>query len=130
MVTNKNEYSKKLSNMKFIISLLLMILLSFAACFYLPWWSIALTSFVVAFLIPQRPGRSFLTGFLALFLFWGLLSFYISSNNQHLLAHKISVVILKTDNPYLLILATALLGALVSGFGALSGALLRQINKN
>ena len=112
--------------MKFIISLLLIALLSVAACLYLPWWSIAIVAFIVAALIPQQPAKAFLTGFIALLLLWGSLSWYISSNNNHLLAHKVSMIILKTDSPYLLITATALIGALVAGFAALSGSYLRR----
>ena len=111
--------------MKFIVSLLLTALLSFAACLYMPWWSIAIAALLVAALIPQRPARSFLCGFLALFLLWGGLSLWISNNNGHLLAHKVSLLIIKVDNPYLLILITALIGALVGGLGALAGAFLR-----
>ncbi|MBK6379360.1 MAG: hypothetical protein IPO01_11525 [Chitinophagaceae bacterium] len=112
--------------MKFFISLILTILLSFAACLLLPWWSIAVAAFVVAALIPQKPFKAFLTGFIALFLLWGGLSFWISNNNGHILAHKVSQLILKMDNPYLLVLATALIGALVAGFAALAGSYLRK----
>ena len=112
--------------MKFFISFILTILLSFAACLFLPWWSIAMAAFVVAALIPQKPGKAFLTGFIALFLLWGGLSYWLSNNNDHILAHKVSQLILKMDNPYLLILATALIGALVAGFAALAGSYLRK----
>ena len=112
--------------MKFIISLILTALLSFGACLYLPWWSIAIAAFIVAALIPQKPGKAFLAAFVALFLLWGAFSFWLSNNNEHLLAHKVSVLILKMDSPYLLILATALIGGLVAGFAALSGAYLRK----
>ena len=91
--------------MKFITSLILTALLSFAACLFLPWWGIAIAAFIVAALIPQNSGKAFLTGFLALLLLWGGLSFWISNNNNHLLAHKVSMLILKMDNPYLLIFA-------------------------
>ena len=112
--------------MKFITSLILTALLSFAACLYTPWWSIAIAAFLVAVLIPQKPGKAFLTAFLALFLLWGGLSCWISNNNAHLLAHKISLLILKIDSPYLLMLATALIGGLVGGFAALTGAFARK----
>lgn len=112
--------------MKFIVSLLLIALLSVAACLYLPWWSIAIVAFIVSALIPQHPGKAFLTGFIALLILWGSLSWYISSNNNDLLAHKVSMIILKTDSPYLLITATALIGALVGGFAALSGSYVRR----
>lgn len=112
--------------MKFFVSLLLTALLSFAACLYLPWWSIALAAFLVAALVPQKPFRSFLAGFTALFLLWGGLSFFISRANEHILAHKISLLLIKSDSPYLLMLATAFIGALVAGLAALSGSYLRK----
>ena len=112
--------------MKFFISLILTILLSFAACLFFPWWIIAIAAFVVAALIPQKPFKSFMAAFIALFLLWGGLSFWMSNNNDHILAHKISQLILKMNNPYLLILATALIGALVAGFAALAGSYLRK----
>ena len=76
--------------MKFIVSLILIAFISFAACLYFPWWSVAIVAFFVAALIPQGAGKSFFTGFVALFLLWGGLSFWISNNNDHILAHKVS----------------------------------------
>ena len=112
--------------MKFITSLILTAVLSFAACLFLPWWSIAIAAFVVAVLIPQHPGKAFITGFAALFFLWAALSYWMSVKNEHVLAHKISLLILKMDSPYILILATALIGGLVAGLAALSGSLLRK----
>lgn len=101
-------------------------LLSFVACLYFPWWSIAIVAFVVTALIPQGPGKSFFTGFVALFLLWAELSFWISNNNDHILAHKVSLLILKIDSPYLLMFATALIGGLVAGFAAITASFLRK----
>ncbi|MEO6489378.1 MAG: hypothetical protein ABIO04_05495 [Ferruginibacter sp.] len=115
--------------MKFIVSLILMAVLSFAICLYLPWWSISIACFVVALFIRLRPGIAFLCGFLSLFILWGGLSFYISCNNNDILAHRISQIILKKDDPLLLIIATGLIGALVAAFAALSGSILRSVKK-
>jgi hypothetical protein len=112
--------------MKFIVSLIVTALLSFAVCLYFPWWSIAIVAFLVAALIPQSAGISFLTGFLSLFLLWGILSFLVSSGNQHILAHKMSLVMFKVDSVFLLILVTGLIGGLVAGFAALTGSFLRK----
>jgi hypothetical protein len=103
-----------------------MAVLSFTACLYFPWWSIAIVCFIVAALIPQRPGIAYLCGFMALFILWAGLSFWISNNNDHVLAHKISGVILKKDDPIQLILVTGLIGAIVAGFASLTGSLLRK----
>ena len=113
--------------MKFFISLLLTALLSFAACLFLPWWVIAIAGFVVGFGIPQKAGMAFLAGFLALFFLWVGLSYWLSASNNHLLAHKISMLFLKLDNPFLLIAVTGLIGGLVGGLGSLSGRLARKL---
>lgn len=112
--------------MKFLISLILTALSSFAICLYCPWWSIAIVAFVIAALIPQKPFVAFLSGFFALFLFWFSLTLYISNNNEHILAHKVSLIILKSDNPFALIVMTAGIGALVAGFAALAGSFARK----
>jgi hypothetical protein len=112
--------------MKFFISIVLIALLSVAACLYLPWWSIAVAAFIVSVIIPQKPLASFFSGFSALFLLWGGLSFYISSNNSHLMAKKISMLLLQSESPLTLVVATALIGALVAGLAALSGSFVRR----
>ncbi len=115
--------------MKFITTVVLTAVLSIAVCLFLPWWSIAIVSCLVALTIPQKPAVSFAAGFTALFIAWGLLAWYISANNNHLLAHKVSMLIIKSDSPYLLIVVTALIGSVVAGFAALSGSFLRRIPK-
>lgn len=113
--------------MKFLVSILLTALLSFAFGLYLPWWSLAIAAFVVAALIPLHPGLSFASGFLALLLLWGIMAWMISTSNDHILAHRMSQVILKKDAPGMLAMTTALIGALVGGFAALSGRMFRLL---
>jgi hypothetical protein len=112
--------------MKFFITIILTALLSFAFCLYLPWWSIAIAAFIVAILIPQPPFKAFGAASIALFLLWGGLSFWLSSNNGHLLAKKISILFIKSENITLLFLVTATIGALTAGFSALSASYLRR----
>lgn len=112
--------------MKFSITTVLILLLSFCACLYLPWWSIAIVAFLISALIPQRPALAFLAGFLALFLLWGGLSFFISTNNHHILANRVSLLIFKTQSAFILILITALIGALVGGLASLSGSFIQS----
>ncbi len=113
--------------MKLIVSIILTALLSYAACLFLPWWSIAIAAFLVALTIGLRPGYAFLAGFTGVFILWALISYTISLANGHLLAGKVSMLILKTENPLLLIVLSALIGALTAGMGALTGAYGRQI---
>lgn len=115
--------------MKFIISSILIILFSFLAGLYLPWWSIAIVAFLISIIIQQKHFVSFICGFLSLFLLWGFLSYWISMENDHILAHRVSLLIFKTDSPFLLIFATAFIGAIVAGFASLTGSYLRKENQ-
>jgi hypothetical protein len=112
--------------MKFIASAILIILFSFLSCLYFPWWTIAIVALLISIIIQQKHLASFICGFISLFLLWGFLSFWISVQNDHILAHRVSLLIFKTDSPFLLIFVTALIGALVAGFAALTGSFLRK----
>ena len=113
--------------MKFFVSIVLIAVLSFALSLFFPWWIIIIPSFIVARLIRQNPGRAFISGFLSLFLLWGIFATVLSINNNHILAGKASLLILKSGNPWMLILITAMIGGLISGLSSLSSSLL--INK-
>ena len=83
-------------------------------------------AFIIPVLIPQTHLASFISGFMALFLLWGIMSLWISTSNGNILAHRVSLLIFKTDSPFLLIFVTALIGAMVAGFAALTGSFLRK----
>ena len=108
--------------MRFILSFLLTACLAYLAGLILPWWSIAIVSFLVALLVKQSPGRSFLAGFLALFILWGLLAAWIDTKNESILSKKIAQIFSLGESSLALILVSAVVGALVAGFAAMSGA--------
>ena len=112
--------------MKFIVSAILIIFFSFLSGLYFPWWTLSIVAFLISVLIQQKPLTSFICGFVSLFLLWGFLSFVISTQNDHILAHRVSLLIFKTDSPFLLIIVTALIGAIVGGFAALAGSFVRS----
>jgi hypothetical protein len=111
--------------MKFFSVIIIIGLLCFASGFIFPWWAIAPLSFMVTLLIPQKPGISFLSAFLALFILWGGLASYMDVKNKHILSTKIAELFFDSKSNYLIIFVTALAGGLVTGFSALTASLLR-----
>ena len=112
--------------MKFIISFILTILLRFALCLFLPWWSIAIISFLVALLVKQKAGMAFAAGFSGLVLLWTGLAWWINVKNENILSARIGELLGIGNNPFLLITITAIIGGLVAGFAAMSGSYLRS----
>lgn len=115
--------------MRFILSVLLIAVLSFIAGIYLPWWSIAIISFLVALLLNQSLGKSFLAGFLGIFLLWSIIAVWIDLKNQSILSLKVAELFPLAGSNILLILVTALVGSTVAGFAALSGSSLGTVIK-
>jgi|SRR5579872_2452956 len=111
---------------KFLVTTVLIALLSFICGLFLPWWTIAPVAFVISALIPQGPSLSFLSGFLALFLLWGGLALAIDLANDSILSTRVAGVLPLQGSPTLLLLVTALLGALAGGGGALTASYLRK----
>ncbi|WP_341836289.1 hypothetical protein WJU16_00110 [Chitinophaga pollutisoli] len=115
--------------MRFVLAILLTALLGYILGLFLPWWVIAVAAFLVALIWQQRPGRAFASGFLAIFLLWGILAFVADVRNNHILSNRMSELIAGTRNPWILITVSAIIGGLVAGMGALSASVLRAAPK-
>jgi hypothetical protein len=112
--------------MKFTVAILLTALLSLVLCLYLPWWGIAVAAFIVRLIIPHSHWDSFLSGFLGIFFLWGIMAWWIDFKNNSILSQKIADILPLGGSAYLLILVTAIIGALVAGFAALTASYLRK----
>lgn len=128
------ETSRKLPifpnmKMKTFAHFLLILILAYVAGMVLPWWSIAVVAFLVTILIPLTPGKAFSSGFLGIFLLWLALAFYIDVRNDHILANRVSEMILKVRSAPLMGVVSSLIGGLVAGFASLSAAYLRAPRK-
>lgn len=111
--------------MRFLLTILLIAAGAALAEYFLPWWSLAVVAFLVALLIVLRPGKAFLAGFLAIALLWaGWALFRDLPNHQILSARMARLFGLPHSALYLVV--TALVGGLVGGLAAWSGALVRQ----
>lgn len=107
--------------MKTIINIILIAGFCYLAHLYIPfWWFFAVIAFMVSFAFGQNGVSSFLSGFIAIFLLWLALTLSSSLTNDFLLVEKMSNLI-GAPHASLLILGTALIGAVVGGFSSLAG---------
>jgi hypothetical protein len=115
--------------MKFVLSVLLIAVLSFLAGLFLPWWSIAIVAFLVALLIPQRIGYAFLSGLAGVFIFWAVHESWIDIKNGSRLSYKMAELFHLGGSSFLLIVVSAFIGGIVGGFAAMSGSSLRPLRR-
>lgn len=114
--------------MKFILTILLIAILSGITTYFLPWWSIAVVAFAVAIFMKQTPGKAFLAGFLGIAVLWCAWSLYRDIPNDHLLAGRLGKVF-GLPNAGLFIAVASLIGGIVGGMAAWSGALITTRKK-
>jgi len=85
-----------------------------------------LAAILTSIIISLTPWKAFLAGFLGVFLLWGILAWWIDSNNNSILSQKIAQLLPLGGSSVLLILLTAFIGALVAGFAGLAGSYVRK----
>ena len=112
--------------MKFVVALVLTAVFGYLLPLFLPWWSFAASSCIIAAVIIQKPWKSFLAGFTGLLLLWGILAVVLDMANNHLLSTKVAQLLPFGGSYTALIITTAIIGALLSGLAALSGSYLRK----
>ena len=110
--------------MKLISAIITVIILSAILENFLPWWTIAPVSFIVAYLFKLKWHNAFLAGFLGLFLLWAGMAFFIDHSNEHILSDKVSVLFFKSVKPFAVVIMSGVIGGLVAGFGGLAGSFL------
>jgi hypothetical protein len=106
--------------------MLVMLCLSLGVGMFLPWWSVALAGGVVGIFLLQKPWLAFLSGFTSIFIGWIVLAGWISVQNGHILAKRVSEIIFQHEQPLLLVLVSALIGAIIGGLSMMSGVLIRK----
>jgi len=111
-----------------ILAALLILILSFIAEMFLPWWSIATVAFAVGFVKRATGWKSFWAGFLGVGFLWWMTSGTIHIRTDGILTSKVAEM-LTLPLPILVILITGLIGGLVGGLAASSGFHFRAIVK-
>ncbi|ATL48423.1 hypothetical protein COR50_15335 [Chitinophaga caeni] len=112
--------------MRFIVALILTAAAAYGLGLFLDWWAIAIAAFLIGLLIPQKAGTAFICGFLSIALLWFSLAFIIDLYNDHIMANRISQLLLQRYAPKTIVVITALLGGIVGGFSMMTAAFVRN----
>jgi hypothetical protein len=107
--------------MRLLVSILLIALGSFIATSFLPWWMIAVVCFAVTFFFRLNSGKSFLAGFAGIFLLWLLVALFKDMANNYILSSRMAQLF-TLPSSFLFLLISAVIGGIVGGLAAWSGA--------
>jgi hypothetical protein len=85
--------------------------------------------FVSALFFSLKKAAVFFVPFLAVFLFFVIYAYMLSSVNNFILAKKIAILLPLGGDPFVLILVTGLIGGLATGVAAMFGKQLSNLVK-
>jgi hypothetical protein len=108
--------------MKFLIQLIFIIVVAFVLELFLPWWSIAVAAFAGGMVFNTR--ANFGAGFLAIAILWAIKALLIENSAAAPLTERVATIFM-TTKPILFII-TSVIGGLVGGFAAMTGAALHK----
>lgn len=115
--------------MKFLFKAILIALLVYIGELYLPWWSIAMAAFLGGLFIKTKGITAIFAGLFGVGIVWLWIAMRIDIETQSILTNKMAQLV-NTDNKYLVIAATALLGGIVGGLSAWTGHNFRKLFEN
>jgi hypothetical protein len=115
-----------MKKMHWLLSSLVMAVLTSALSILLPWWILCVICFLGGILGQKKAAISFLMGFVAIAISWGSLIIWLDVKNKHILSSRLASVFPLGGNPVYFILISILIGSLLGGLSCLSGSLFVQ----
>ena len=112
-------------NRNFLLGVVLITVLSAAAEYFFPWWTVAVVAFLVVLAMAFRPGKGFLAGFLGVLILWLIISLIKDFSNEHILSTRMAELF-SLPAGLLFIIVASLIGGLVGGLAGWSGAVVRK----
>jgi len=109
--------------MKFIIQIVAITFSAHLLALFLPWYCIAITPFAFGYLLKSN--TDFLAGFCSIAILWIFNAWLLDSDTSSDLSVRVANLF-SLPSKSLLYVIMAVIGGLVGGFAALSGALLRK----
>ncbi len=106
--------------MKLLFRIILIISLSYLASLYGPWWVLIAVSFLVSFGLYGNGFNVFISGFLGGGILWLCYAWFLDSSTKSILSEKI-VQLFPFEDPFMLIIATGIIGGLAAALGAITG---------
>ena len=109
--------------MKFIVQFIAILFFAHLLDLFMPWYCIALAAFLIGYFVKSK--YNFLAGFLAIATLWTFNAWLIDSSSSSDLPGRVAQILV-LPHKILVYVLMSIVGGLVGGFAALTGALLRE----
>jgi hypothetical protein len=111
--------------MRFIAQFIVIVIISHLLGLFTPWFSCAVAAFFAGYFVKSR--QNFLAGFMAVAILWTFNALIADLSSSSTLPLRVAQLF-GTNSVSVVYFCTALVGGLVGGFAAMSGAMLKTEN--
>ncbi len=101
-------------------------MVGYVSSIYLSWAAIVLTTLVIGFAFHLGSIRSFLVGFIGIFLLWTGYALFLDLQNNSVMSSRMAQLF-QLSAAWQLVLVTGIIGALMGGFSAVTGHTIWQV---
>ncbi len=109
--------------MRALLTILFIAVLSGICTYFLPWWMMAVCTFLVVVTMRQGALSGFITGFAGIALLWTVLILFTDIFNSQILATRMAKLF-GLPNAAVFIVVNIFLGALIGGLSGWSGGMM------
>ena len=114
--------------LEWILLPMLLLLTQAGLQYFFFWWMMIIPYLIYGLMTDKREGtRSFWLPFTCSFLLWGLVGFYLSFKNDHILAKRLAELFLNSSQASLFLLLGPLLAGLLTGMAGYTGHLFKRL---
>ena len=117
----------KQNKMRLILQILVTAFLGLILAQFMPWWSVAIAAAAAGYFFKGHRGKSFLAGFLGIFLLWFLAALYIKISTGSDFPDRFAMLFPFPLSGTALMAVSGVIGGLVGGFGAFTGDSLQRM---
>jgi hypothetical protein len=115
---------------------LILLIISAAAQYFLPWWVIAPIAFIIGAWNAPTAFKAYIGSAAVIAILWAVYALFLHTNNEGIMVHRIGALFAENikflkDLPVVLTftIITGLIGSQVAGFSALAGFYFKQLFK-
>lgn len=113
--------------MRLLLQILVVAFLALVLAQIMPWWGVAIAGLAGGYAYAGHRGKSFLAGFLGIFILWFLAALYIKVTTGSDFADRFALLFPFPLSGTALMVVSGVIGGIVGGFGAFTGDSIKRL---
>ena len=113
--------------MRLLLQILVVAFLGLVLAQFMPWWGVAIAGATAGYFFAGHRGKSFLAGFIGIFILWFAMAFYMKISTGSDFADRFAQLFPFPLSGTALMAVSGVIGGIIGGFGAFTGDSIKRL---